>query len=67
MQEVFRRQEKRESTFKYFFVKSHKQFGNKIFKDRNAQYFDHLRQNRYKTRHLLLRETHRLMRGAITR
>jgi hypothetical protein len=48
-------------------VKSHRTFGNTVFKNRNAQYFDHLKQDRYKTRHLLLREVHRALRGTITR
>lgn len=41
-------------------VKSHKNFGAEAFKVRLAQYFDHCRQNRYKTPHLLMREMHRL-------
>lgn len=67
MSEVFRKQELRESRFKISLVKSHKSFGNDLFKERHQQYFDQVKMNRYKTRHLLLREVHRALRGAITK
>ena len=67
MQEVFRKQEEREAHFKKTLIKSHRTYGNTIFKNRNSQYFDHLKRDRYKTRHLLMREVHRSLRGTITR
>ena len=67
MEELFRKQKQRETSFKDTLIKSHRTFGNTIFKNRNSQYFDHLKKDRYKTRHLLLREVHRSLRGTITR
>lgn len=67
MSEQFRKHELREQRFQTTLTKSHKTFGNQIFKQRQYEYFDQFKKDRYKTRHLLLRETHRALRGLITK
>ena len=67
MKEVFRKIDLREERFHDSLVKAHKSFGDDIYKYRHYEYIGRFLRDKFKTRHLLLREVHRALRGLITK
>ena len=67
MKEVFRKIDLREERFHNSLVKAHKSFGEDIYKYRHYQYIGRFLRDKFKTRHLLLREVHRALRGQMTK